>query len=210
MYRALILCASALAAGAACQAQGWEAGVAGGFGFYRDINLTGPPGNGRAGFGPRFLLSGFAGHQLAGPLSAEFRYTYQDGDLKVSSAGSEANLDGDAQSLHCDLLFHLPHVPLIRPFIEAGGGLKIYSGSGSPSNQPLQQFAHLSSAHQAIPLITWGAGFSIPITHRLRARFDFRDFATPFPDRVIVPAPGIKAGGWLHDFAGMIGFVFHR
>jgi len=32
-----------------------------------------------------------------------------------------------------------------------------------------------------------------------------RDYITPFPNKVIAPAPGAKVGGWLQDFVPMFG-----
>jgi hypothetical protein len=38
-------------------------------------------------------------------------------------------------------------------------------------------------------------------------RLELADYATPFPDSVIVPAADARLSGWLHDFVAVIGIT---
>jgi len=193
-------------------AQGWEYGAVGGFGFYRDVTIQAPAGSGKAGFGPRFVLGGLLGRSLTQHLSGEFRYTFQDGDLSVSSGSLQANLDGDAHAFHYDLLFSVnSRKSTFSPFFEVGGGVKLYRGTqAEPAAQPLRNFARLARAHDLRPLLTVGTGLLWNVRKRMSLRLEFQDFVTPFPTQVIVPASGAKAHGWIHDFLPILGISFEH
>jgi hypothetical protein len=184
-----------------------EIGGAGGFGFYRDATITNPSGSAQAGFGPRIVLSAVAGWSWSRFLTVEGRYTFQDGDVALRSQGLEANLDGDAQSAMAELLFSgQPKTSRFRFFAAAGFGIKLYQATQpSPGPQPLTDFATLQKANQAEPLITYGAGVKYALSERWLMRLEFRDYATPFPSRVIAPAPGARLSGWLHDIVPTLG-----
>ena len=193
-------------------AQTWEAGAAIGFGFYHDASLTGPTTSGRAGFGDRFVLSAMFGHSLGQRFSIEGRYTFQDGDPEIVSGTSRANLDGDSSSLLAEIVFSpFRRHAWIRPYLAAGGGMKIYRGSGTPAAvEPLMDLAVLHSATDAVGLFTYGGGVKFRLSRHLWLRLDLRDYTTPFPTRVITPAPGVKVGGWLHDFVPTLGLSWGR
>ena len=53
--------------------------------------------------------------------------------------------------------------------------------------------------------LTLGGGVKAVLGDHWLVRVDFRDYATPFPENVIVPAPGAKIHGWLHDFVPLFG-----
>lgn len=176
-----------------------------GFGFYRDVTIANAGGTAQAGFGPRFALSAAAGHNWGQHFGAEARYTFQDGDLELKSAGREANLDGEAHSLLGELLFYgTGRKSRLRPFAGAGFGVKIYRGTGTAGLQPLENFATLQAAAQARPLFTFGGGVKYALSDRWLLRLDLRDYATPFPTGVVAPTLGSKLGGWLHDFVPVL------
>jgi hypothetical protein len=54
-------------------------------------------------------------------------------------------------------------------------------------------------------MVSLGAGVRFRIANHAFLRFDFRDYLTPFPSRVIMPAPGAALSGWMHDFTPMVG-----
>jgi len=188
-------------------AQDTEIGGAAGFGAYHDATITNPEGSARAGFGPRFALSGVVGHNLGEHLGVEARYTYQDGDLELRSQGLEANLDGDAQAVLGEVLLYANRKESrLRLFGAAGFGVKIYQGSQLITGpRPLSDFASLQQASQARALLTVGGGIKYAISRRWLLRLDLRDYITPFPTGVITPAPGASLHGWLHDIVPTLG-----
>jgi hypothetical protein len=42
------------------------------------------------------------------------------------------------------------------------------------------------------------------VSRRVLVRLDFRDYATPFPDKLLA-SPTARTGGWMHDFVLMVG-----
>lgn len=184
-----------------------EIGGAGGFGFYHDATIANASGSARAGFGPRFVVGAVAGWNWSSHFAVEGRYTFQDGDSALRSQGLEANLDGSAQSAVAELLVSpQPRTSRLRFFGAVGGGVKLYqAGPLATGTQPLTDFATLQKANQAEPLITFGAGVKYALSEHWLVRVEFRDYATPFPSRVITPAPGARLSGWLHDIVPTLG-----
>ena len=200
----------ASACGAACLAQVWGVGGAGGGGFLPGLSATGPAGSATAGFAPGFALGAVAGQSLYHQLSGELRYTYQRSDLKLSSAGSQATFGGDSHAIHYDLLWHfgMRHSGL-RPFVAAGAGIKLFRGTGKEAAyQPLNQFAYLTHTQQIEPLISAGGGVQIALRPSVSLRIEVRDYVTPFPGQVIAAAPGMHIHGWLHNFVPMVGISY--
>ena len=46
------------------------------------------------------------------------------------------------------------------------------------------------------------------VSHRLMMRAEVRDYVTPFPKDLIVPSPGNKINGWLHDITPLFGISY--
>lgn len=191
-------------------AQDWEAGVAGGYGIYRNGTVFSPSGNATAGIRNRFVAGAVFAENRWDYVSAEVRYVYQDGDPFLSSGGQQANIQGQSHTGHYDLLIHFRKLgERFRPFVAVGGGAKWYRITG-PANpqQPLSDIAQLTTQSQWRPLFTAGAGVKFQLTNYLQLRFDFRDYMTPFPDRIIQPAPSGTGRGILHQFTPMFGISY--
>ena len=188
-------------------AQFWSVGGAAGFGFYHDATITNPSGSANAGFGPRVAASAVLGEDVSEHFGAELRYTFRDGDSELKFHGSQANMDAEAHAVHFDFLGYLTgRHARFRPFAALGAGIKEYHATGREDPfQPLSDFALLTHGHEAEGLLSAGGGIKVPLGDRWVARFDFRDYATPFPQHLIAPAPGAKLHGWLHDFVEMVG-----
>jgi hypothetical protein len=203
--------ALALASAGACAAQEWEVGGMASYGFYRNLDATNPAGSASAGFGPGVAFGGVVGHNSGRVLGGEFHYTFEQSNLKLSSGGTDAQFNGVAHVVHYDLVIHprVRHGSKVLPFFAAGGGMKLYRGTGNEAAyQPLENFALLSKTQQITPLISVGGGFKMILGPRLVLRAEMRDYITPFPKNVITPIPGTKISGWLNDFVPMIGISY--
>lgn len=193
-----------------CAAQQWELGAVGGGGALTNAAVSAPAGTATAGFqaGPAF--GAFAANHLSERFGGELRYLFLDSNLKLSSGGAQATFSGVAHAVHYDLIFHPKRRRAgITPFLAAGGGVKVFRGTGKETAyQPLSQFAYLTKTQQVEPLISAGAGLQIPLSPKLFLRTEFRDYITPFPKQVIAPVTGATVGGWLHNFVPTVGLSF--
>jgi hypothetical protein len=190
----------------------WEIGALGGGGFYNSASVSSPAGSGDVGIKNGVALGAFFGSDMYKFLGGELRYEYLPGDLKVSSSGTTATFTGQAHAIHYDLLFHFaPAGSRIRPFVSAGGGVKIYRGTAKATvTQPLSALALLTNTHETKGLGVFGGGFKAKVNSHVTVRVEVQDFLAPFPRQVIAPAPGAKISGLLNEivFMGGIGIAF--
>ncbi len=191
---------------AICPAQ-WELGALGGFGFHNNRTVAGRAGTAAATFrsGPAW---GFLGaHDTYRFVSGEMRYVFRATDPKLSQGQTTAAFNGHAHLVHADFLVHARKTgSRIRPFLSAGGGIKVFRGTGTETAaQPLNRFALLTKTREVKPLLSAGGGVKFALSPHFSVRAEFRDYITPFPERVIAPAPGASIGGLLHDLAPLIG-----
>ena len=168
----------------------WEVGAAGGFGFIRNATISNPTGSAGAGFDNRFA---------AGVVIGQDRYQRFG-----------VNMDGNSHLVHYDLLYYaLGKRSHIRPFAAAGGGIRLFGGTGHEYvNQPFIDFALLTRATQVKPLISVGGGVKVSVTTHTAVRVDFREYISPFPENLFVTAPGAKIRGWLNDFVPLVGVSY--
>jgi hypothetical protein len=194
-------------ASGSCFAQSWSIGAAGGYGFYDNASITNPAATATAGFTSRFAAGAVLGEDVADHFGGELRYTYRGGDSQLRFNGQQASLDADSQAIHFDFLAYATrrHARL-RPFLAGGAGIKRYGGTGTVDfSQPLGSFGLLAHADEVKALVSFGGGVKAVLSDHWLVRVDFRDYATPFPESVIVPSPGAKIHGWLHDFVPLLG-----
>lgn len=204
--RKLTVCLFALALGGTGLAQQWELGGAGGIGVYKNLTVTRGSQSVTAGFKEGVAFSAFAAQNMYQHLGGQFRYTFQFDDLKLSGNGAEASFSGLSHAVHYDLMFYgTRREAAVRPFIAAGGGIKIYRGTGKEQEtQPLGQFALLTKTQQVEPLISVGGGVKVKLGRRAFLYAEVRDYITPTPKNVIAPFTGSKISGWVHDFVPMV------
>lgn len=183
-------------------AQKWEVGAAGGGSFFTSETVTNPAGNAQAGFSPGFVASGWLANNVNNVLGGELRYDFETADLKLSSNGTNVGFGGRTNAIHYDFLIHFaPSESHVRPFIEGGAGVKMFSGTGTEQiYQPLSNIALLTKTNQIEPVISVGGGLKFSLTQSTWLRLEAHDFLTPFPNSVIAPALGSKVGGLLSDF----------
>ena len=200
----------ALASAGVSQAQEWEIGGIGGAGFANGLSVARGGTSATTGFKSGVAFGGFAASNLYTHLSGEIRYTYQMSDLKLSGSGSEVTFKGVSHAIHYDLVYHMANKrSKVQPFVAAGAGVKLYRGTGrEQAYQPLSNFAYLTKTEDLRPLISAGGGIKYRISDHMFFRAEVRDYITPFPKKVITPAPGAKVSGWLQDFVPMFGISF--
>jgi hypothetical protein len=191
-------------------AQEWEVGGVGGAGFMNGLTVANASATATTGFRSGAAFGVLVGHNLYPHLSGELRYTYQMSDLKLSGGGADVTFKGVAHVFHYDLLyFPASHRARLQPFVALGGGVKDYRGTGKEAAyQPLHNFALLTHTTDLRPLISAGGGFKYALNHRTFLRVEVRDYITPFPSKVIAPAPGAKVPSWLQEFVPMFGIGF--
>lgn len=207
--RALLLGSLSAAAAFTAHAQQFEVGVIGGGAFHFDRPVTGAV-TGNAGLKPGWAAGVLLGHSTAGRWGGEARYQFQKTDLRASSGGKSVGFAGQTHLAHYDVLLHSnSREDSVRPFVAFGGGIKGYRGTGTEQAfQPLTNVAILSRVQQWQPMLSFGAGVKWRVGNRLMMRAEVRDFVSPFPKDVIVPSPGNKIGGWLHDITPMVGLSY--
>jgi hypothetical protein len=192
-------------------AQEWELGGMASYGFYHNANATSPLGSATAGFSPGVAFGAVIGHSPNKLIGGEFRYTFEQSDLKLSSSGTSASFGGVAHIIGYDIVIHprLGHESKVVPFIAGGGGMKLYRGTGhEQAYQPLSDIALLTKTQEVKPMISVGGGIKIVLAPRLILRAELRDYITPFPKKLITPLPDTKISGWLNDFVPMIGISY--
>ena len=191
----------------ALHAQNREIGVVGGAGFLPGVPVQGAGPAVSAGFGPGPAVGAFLGHDLYSHLSGEIRYLFELRNLQLNSGGASASFSGRAHVLQYEVRYHFrPRSERIRPYLAAGGGMKLFQGTGAETAyQPLMQYAYLTRTQQLKPMLSVGGGVKFYLVHRMVLHVDLRDQMTGFPANVISPAPGMKISGWLHDFVPTVG-----
>ena len=193
-------------------AQTWEAGVLGGFGITPSTTVTTADGTASTGLKNGGTFGVYGGANDYSYIGGEASYLYRMSDLKLTSGGTQVDLSGHTQFLDFRFLVHFAaREKRFRPFVAVGGGVGIYSGTGQPNAaQPLNNFVALTNTRETKPMASGAAGIKYRLTQHLGLRFEFRDYATPFPNRLIGPAPGVSLNGWLQNFeaVGGIGGVF--
>ena len=190
-------------------AQQWEFGGVAGGGFLNTVNATNSIGAATAGFNSGAAFGGYVGNNLYKHIGGELRYTYLQSDLKLSSGGQTASFSGQSHVIHYDLILHTRNNNKVQLFAAAGGGMKIFRGTGTESAyQPLSQFGYFTKTQVLKPMASVGAGVKFAISRKVYLRTEFRDYITAFPKEVLTPPTGTKYGTLLHDFVPMVGLGF--
>ena len=204
MLKALVfICA--VGAGIA-QAQTWEVGAMGGYGFSPNLTLKNATGSANSGFENGVSAGVFGGNDSYNYVSGEARYLYRYGDAKLSSGGTTVDFGAHTHIINGDFLVHFtPRESRIRPFVAFGGGIKVLVGTGIESaSQPLGKFAALTKTHELLPVADIGVGVKFSLSKAFRVRLEVQDFIGPAPDKVITAAPGTSGGGIQNDIIGTV------
>jgi hypothetical protein len=194
----------------ACLAQDGEFGLAAGYGIYRNASVYSPAGKAAAGFRNRYVISALIGENLYDRIGGEVRYTYQDGDPFLSAGGVRTNIQGQSHAFHYDLLFYSrPREARIRLYAAVGAGAKLFVVSGPENPQPpLGEIARLRSKDEFKFLASFGGGVKWRVSRNVLFRIDFRDYLSPFPKKLIEPAPFGTGRGLFQQFTPMAGLSY--
>lgn len=209
-FLSLTFLAIAVAAPAAF-AQKWEVGLGAGGSFLTSQTITNPAGNADATRSPGLALSAWLDNNIgSGLFGGELRYDHENGDLKLSSGGTNVKFGSQSNAVHYDFLYNFTSSEsAVRPFLAAGGGVKWYSGTGTEQvYQPLSNIAVLSDVRDMRPLVSVGAGVKFNIAKSILLRLEVHDYLTTFPSTLIAPVSGSNVGGWLQDFVVSAGLSF--
>src|SRR5579864_1363863 len=171
-----------LAAAPAALAQKWEVGVAGGGSFYTSKSFTNPLGNADAKLANGFIVSGWLGNNSGRLLGGELRYDYEQSSLQLSSGGTNVSFGAHTQAVHYDFVLNFAsHEARVSPFVAAGAGVKVYSGTGQEQAfQPLSNIALLTKTNQLKPMVSVGGGVKFRISSAIQFRAEVHDYLTPF------------------------------
>jgi len=211
--RRIAIVAFALASSAAASfAQQWEFGGMAGAGFLSNVNVSGTAGSATAGFKPGGVFGVFVGQNLYTHFSGELRYAYMQNDLHIKTGSTDDTFSGNAHVLHYDLVWHTAREgSRMQMFVAAGGGLKVFRGTGTEASYQInQRFGYMTKTQQLKPMASVGAGVRFTLSSHVYLRAEFRDYITPFPKDIITPAPNTKFGSILNDFVPMVSVSYEK
>ena len=188
-------------------AQQREIGILGGGGLSNGLPILDAPTSVSAGLRPGPAIGVLLGQDLYSHWSGEIRYLFEQREFHLASGGTTAGFSGQAHAFHYDLVYQRRiRDNRVRPYLAAGGGVKIFRGTGQETPyRPLMEDAYLTRTQQVKPMLTAGGGVKIQVGNRMMLRFDIRDQVTPFPEKIVAAAPGRKIEGWLQDFVPSVG-----
>ncbi len=194
----------------AALAQTWEFGGGVGGGFYTSQDITAPGASASAKIDTNLAASAWLDNNGSGHWGGDLRYDYQLGDLALNSGSTHASFGAQTYALHYDVLWYAtPNGSKVRPFVAAGGGIKVYRGTGTEVvYQPLSGIALLTKGQDLTPLVSVGAGIKMQLSSHIQFRLELHDYLTTFPKNVITPNQGAKVGGWMQDFVPMAGLSY--
>lgn len=196
-----------LLSGTVAFGQKWEVGAGVGGSFYTSQDFKNAASSAKAGLSDGLAASVWLGNNSSTLIGGELRYDYEPNNLHLSSGAASASFGAETHAFHYDLLLHFtPRTARIRPFVAAGGGVKVYRGTGKEAAfQPLSNFALLTKTNDIKGLLSVGAGLKFGLSRAVQLRLEVHDYITPFPNKVIAPALGASTSGWLQDFIAMAG-----
>jgi hypothetical protein len=206
----VLVVAAALAAAPAALAQNWEFGGGVGGSFYPANTVTN--GSDTASVKTKTNVAGslWLDNNMGNHWGGEVRLDYSRGDLQLSSGGTEATFASEAYAMHYDFQWHFtPVSSKVRPFLDAGAGIKYYRGIGTEVQlQPLSQFALLTKTNELKPMLSAGGGVKFAINRKLGFRVEVHDYFTTYPKNVVQPNSGSAIGGWMQNIVAMAGLSY--
>jgi len=206
----MIAAGLAISAVPAAYGQRWEFGAAGGASFYNSLTATGRAGGTvDAKFKPGGGVGVYLG-QIGNRLGGEARYTWLYNGMELSGAGNNFSMGGYSQTITYNMLIYFADkTKKTRPYVLAGGGGKLYTGTGGGvAIQPLQSIVVLTNTSQWKPVIVFGGGVRFAVSPKSQLRAEFLVNMTQNPDQVITPVNGASLSGWYFNYMPMVGLSY--
>ena len=201
----------ALAASPFCFSQEWEIGGTGGYAWSINPSISNPNSSSvEAGFPARIAFGAIFAQNMYEHVGGELRYLFRFGGPQLQSQGVTASMTGYSNSITYDLMIHMTSRDVkIRPFVSAGAGIKVYTGTGGfLSGQPLAGFALLRNVNQVEPAIDLGAGVKWKVAKHAQVRAEFRAYMTPLPDEIFRTTGFSRIHGWVYDLTPQLGISY--
>ena len=108
----------------------WELGLLGGGSFRRDLSVANESREGTLKFRPGAVWGAYGGLTQHGYLGGEAHYLFEQGTMRLESAGGEATMSGRAHLAHFDFLIHAARARLASgPFWRSGAESRYTRGS---------------------------------------------------------------------------------
>jgi len=173
---------------------------------YRSAEVRSGLSVGAVGFQPGPSGGGLVGQMMNDLLGGEVRYLWAHNKMKLSSGGRETEFSGRSHLVNYDfLLYAASRGARVRPYAAAGGGLKIYQGTGTEQAfQPLSSLALLTKTNETLPVVDFGGGIKFQAAPHFAFRVEFRDYITKVP-KVFAASPGARISGIFHQWAPAFG-----
>jgi len=197
-----------------CQAQGWEVGGIAGYGAYStDATIFNSAGEtARAGFHPGLALGAVLSEDPYDYIGGEVRYLFRWGSPELQFQGTRATIGGYSNVVVYDFLVYMkPRQSRIRPYVAAGAGVKVFTGSNPRFlilTQPLTQFAVLQPCTHVEPAVSLGGGVTYRVRRHVSLSADFRTYMTPLPGGLFRTTQLSAIRGWLYDFVPQVGVSY--
>jgi len=190
-------------------AQDWELGGTVGYGWAHDSSTTGGAIAVNTGQVPRGAFSIFLDENLYKYLGGEIQYVFRDGGTQVKSNGIDETASGYSNIVVYNLVIHMtPYESKFRPFVGVGSGIKVYTNSSVPLDQPLAGIATMTRGTHVEPALSFDGGLKFRFRRHAQLRMDLRVYASPTPDRLIRPVYPSHIRGWIFDFVPMAGMAY--
>ncbi len=195
-----------LSVSTAAFAQNWEAGFSGGYALSRQTTVASGVVSAKTGVDDGWAAGAYVANDMYRFIGGELRYTFQKENLMYNAGASKTTLRAVSHAVHYDVLFHLtPKESDVRPFLALGAGVKDYRSSATQVFPPGNPLVIPVVGSELKPMLSGGFGVKFRFSSRAVFRIEARDYATPYPNTLLVPAFGVRAGGWIHDFGGRAG-----
>ena len=193
-------------------AQQWDVGMIGGYGVGNSITVKRDDGtSANTGFRDGAAFGVYGGEDTYRYWSGEVSYMYRQSTLKENTSAVSETFAAHSHIVTGALLAHFaPRESRVRPFLSAGGGVRLVVANGREGvPQPLcvtgnSCFAALTATHQLQAVAVVGGGVKFRLTKHLGMRAEVRDFVSGKPREVIVPGPKATLSGVPLDYIGTV------
>ena len=123
---------------------------------------------------------------LSSSSALEGRYALSRNSQKYSFGGAVSSIPAYFSEISGSYVYSLSRWNRIRPFLEGGGGLVLFSpgnyGGATTFTNSVYGGSSTGLSMQAKPMFVYGGGADVPALQRLYLRVEFRDVGYKTPD----------------------------